>query len=714
MVTLSPKKSKLKKKYIVTSALPYVNGIKHLGNFVGSLLPADIYARYLRAQGHDVLCVCATDEHGTPSELAAIEEGLEVADYCKKYHEIQKQIYSDFYCSFDIFGRTSDQANHKMTQHLFLKLYENGLIEEKETIQLYSIDDQRFLPDRFVRGTCPYCKYENARGDQCENCTKVLDPLDLIEPKSAISGSKNVEPRTSKHLYINLPKMENEIGQWIETKKDTWPKTSYSIAKKWISEGLKSRSITRDLKWGIPVPLKGYEDKVFYVWFDAPIGYIGASVQWAEQTGKSWEYYWKDPETKLYQFMGKDNVPFHTVTWPSTMKGADDGFVLAHMVKGFEWLNYEGGKFSTSLKRGIFTDQALKIFPADHWRYYLILIAPERHDTDFLWSGFQSAINNDLANVFGNFVHRTLTFIIRYFDGVVPKQGVLDDEDKEMLEAISKTRDLMRKNFEDVEFQKALLDLRSLWQTANQYFQSKEPWKLVKEDMEKAGTVLSICVHVCKSIAILSQLFIPNTTEKIYEYLGLPKPEVLLWDDATNSKDLIGKNLPTDPKPLFSKIEDIEIRKLEEEYGGIKGAEKKLTDVKGGQKGKKKKELISQNTSNLPEGIITIDDFSKIHIKVGQIINGSKVENSRKLLRFEVDIGEKNSRIILAGISEYYDPKELIGKKILVLANLEPKKLASQESQGMILAYHSNDSNGKERFNVIELIDSALIGSRIS
>ena len=714
MLKLTPKKIKPKAKYIVTSALPYVNGIKHLGNFIGSLLPADIYARYLRAQGHDVLCVCATDEHGTPSELAALEEGLEVADYCKKYHEIQKQIYKDFECSFDIFGRTSHPANHKMTQHLFLKLYENGLIEEKETTQLYSIDDQRFLPDRFVRGICPYCKYENARGDQCENCTKVLDPLDLIEPKSAISGSKNVEPRVSKHLYINLPKMENEIGQWIETKKDTWPKTSYSIAKKWVSEGLKSRSITRDLKWGIKVPLDGYGDKVFYVWFDAPIGYIGASLEWAEETGKSWEYYWKDPETKLYQFKGKDNVPFHTVTWPSTMKGANDGFVLAYMVKGFEWLNYEGGKFSTSSKRGIFTDQALKIFPADHWRYYLILIAPERHDTDFQWSGFQSAINNDLANVLGNFVHRTLTFILRYFDGVVPKQSTLDVDDKAILETVSKTIESMRKNFEDVEFQKALLDLRSLWQSANQYFQAKEPWKLVKEDLEKAGTVLSICAQLCKSIAILNQLFIPNTSEKIFEYLGLPKPDVLLWDEATNTKDLIGKKIPADPKPLFTKIEDKEIKRLEEEYSGIKGAEKKLTDVKGGQKGKKKKVQSEPAPKNLPEGIITIDDFDKVHIKVGQIKAGIKVENSRKLLKFEVDIGEEKPRTILAGLSEYYNPKDLIGKKILVLANLEFKKLAGQESQGMILAYQSKDSEEKKRFNVIQLSDDALVGSRIS
>jgi methionyl-tRNA synthetase len=463
-----------------------------------------------------VLCVCATDEHGTPAELAAIEEGLPVEEYCKKYHEIQKKIYEDFLCSFDIFGRTSDKANHKMTQHLFLKLYENGLIEEKETIQLYSIDDKRYLPDRFVRGTCPYCEYENARGDQCENCTKVLDPKDLKNPKSAISGSDKIEKRSVKHLYINLPKMEAKIGHWVESKKDRWSKTSYTIAKKWIAEGLKPRSITRDLKWGIPVPLKGFEDKVFYVWFDAPIGYIGASVQWAENTGKSWEHYWKDPETKLIQFMGKDNVPFHTVTWPATMMGADDGFILADMVKGFEWLNFPGGKFSTSENRGVFTDQALKLYPPDHWRYYLILVAPERHDTEFSWTGFQSAVNNDLANVLGNFVHRTLTFVHKNFKGIIPEQKSLTKEDKAIFEKISKTVETMRQNFEEVEFQKSLLELRSMWQSANQYFQTNAPWKLVKEDIERAGTVLNVCSQISKSIAILSQRFIPQASEKIF------------------------------------------------------------------------------------------------------------------------------------------------------------------------------------------------------
>ncbi|MHA2364360.1 MAG: methionine--tRNA ligase [Candidatus Hodarchaeales archaeon] len=700
-----------KEKFIVTSALPYVNGIKHLGNFIGSLLPADIYSRYLRAQGHDVLSICATDEHGTPAELAALEEGLSVEDYCLKYYKIQKKIYEDFLCSYDYFGRTSDQANHKMTQHLFMKLYENELIEERETTQLYSKTDQRFLPDRFVRGICPYCDYDNARGDQCENCTKVLDPLDLKEPRSAISGSNDVEQRKVNHLYINLPKMESKIGQWIESKKNRWSRTSYSIARKWLNEGLQSRSITRDLKWGIKVPLEGFEDKVFYVWFDAPIGYIGASIQWAEASGKSWEHYWKDPKTKLIQFMGKDNVPFHTVTWPSTMMGAADGFVLADMVKGFQWLNFEGGKFSTSQNRGVFTDQALKIFPPDHWRYYLNLIAPERHDTDFLWSGFQSAVNNDLANVLGNFVHRTLTFIIRYFDGTIPTQTNQEPLDENIIKKLDETIINLKNNFEKVEFQKALLDLRSFWQACNQYFQAKKPWEDVKNNKERAGTTLSIAAHLSRAIAILSQVYIPQTANDIFKYLGIQgKVDKTLWDQSADFKILKGKTLPPNPKPLFTKIDNKMIKKLVKQFGGSEEGEQKVSDVKG--RVKKKKKITPKKL-----GIITFEEFKNVQIKIGEIKSGERVPDSKKLLQFEVDIGEsKGNRQIIAGLGEYYDPTELLNKKVLVVTNLETKKLAGLDSQGMILAYDGEkDKNGKiSRYYVVIVDDSATIGSSIS
>ena len=506
MPKAAPQSSKTQ-KYLVTSALPYVNGIKHLGNFVGSLLPADVYTRYLKAQGHDAIYICATDDHGTPAELGALEEGMPVEQYVKKYHDIQKQIYKKFGLRFEIFGNTSDPANHEMTKHLVLKLYKNGLIEERETSQLYCIDDERFLPDRFVRGTCPNCGYENARGDQCESCTRVLDPKDLLNPRSAISGSQKIEVRESKHLFLNLPKVQDKIAGWIETKKDRWPKTSYSIAKKWINEGIQSRSITRDLKWGIAVPIAGYESKVIYVWVDAPIGYISATIQWARSIGNPdlWQSYWKDPSTKLVQFMGKDNVPFHTVTWPATMIGADDGFVLADIVKGFEWLNYEGSKFSTSQKRGVFLDQALETFPADCWRYYLLLVAPERHDTDFTWAGFQQAVNNDLANVLGNFIHRTLTFILREFNGAIPSIGELSEQDRNVLNAVKTAVNDLRQQFGDLEFQKAVAVVRQFWSICNTYFQDVQPWRLVKEDKSRASTVLGVCAYLCYVAAIISQ-----------------------------------------------------------------------------------------------------------------------------------------------------------------------------------------------------------------
>lgn len=701
---------KNKQKYIITSALPYINGIKHLGTLIGSLLPADIYSRYLRAQGKDVLSVCATDEHGTPAELAALEENLPVEEYCEKYHQIQKKIYREFYLSFDYFGRTSNKSNHKMTQLLFLKLYENGLIEEKETTQLYSIDDQRFLPDRFVRGICPHCGDPNARGDQCENCTKILTPLELIEPRSAISGSKNVQPRKSKQLFINLPKLESEVRQWIETKKEIWPKTSYTIAKSWLDEGLQSRSITRDLKWGIPVPLEEYKDKVFYVWFDAPIGYIGASIDWAEENGKSWEYYWKDPDTTYLQFMGKDNVPFHSVTFPASILGSKENLVLVDVLKGFQWLNFEGGKFSTSQNRGVFTDQALKLYPPDYWRYYLVLIAPERHDTDFQWKGFQSAVNNDLANTLGNFVHRTLTFINRNFNGIVPQQNQLESIDKEIIDLLNITIAELISSLEKVEFQKSLLIIRSFWQECNQYFQSKAPWIDVKENKIRASNTLSISVHLCHAIAILNQIFIPQSSQKIFDYLGLDQQvKNKFWKNVNDFQSLVGNRISKDPKPLFSKIDDKAIERHSVQFRGVEGINQNVTDVKGRPKKKEK-------TRELPVGIISFQDFQKVKIKVGQIVSGERVLQSKKLLKFEVNLNEKNGhRQIIAGLGEYYNPDDLISKKVLVVTNLELKLIAGQESNGMILAYEDKkDISSKPIFKIIELVNSAIIGSEIS
>ncbi|HKZ42919.1 MAG TPA: methionine--tRNA ligase, partial [Candidatus Hodarchaeales archaeon] len=571
--------------------------------------------------------------------------------------------------------------------------------------------------DRFVRGTCPNCGYENARGDQCESCTRVLDPKDLLNPRSAISGSQKIVVRESKHLFLNLPKVQDKIAGWIETKKDRWPKTSYSIAKKWINEGIQSRSITRDLKWGIAVPIAGYESKVIYVWVDAPIGYISATIQWARSIGNPdlWQSYWKDPSTKLVQFMGKDNVPFHTVTWPATMIGADDGFVLADIVKGFEWLNYEGSKFSTSQKRGVFLDQALETFPADCWRYYLLLVAPERHDTDFTWAGFQQAVNNDLANVLGNFIHRTLTFILREFNGAIPSIGELSEQDRNVLNAVKTAVNDLRQQFGDLEFQKAVAVVRQFWSICNTYFQDVQPWRLVKEDKSRASTVLGVCAYLCYVAAIISQPSIPETSYRILEYLGLGFEEARaqpLWDEIEGFLTKIsGKIVGPDVRPLFAKIEDKQVQILVDRFKGDVSATQKATDVKGRQKKLKEDPTGNPTSQHSPKGL-TFEQFQQVDIRVGRVISCESVPKSKNLLKFQVELGEGSPRQILAGLANNHKPEDLIDKQILVVSNLAIKTMKGLESKGMILAAETDVAS--HVFKII-LVDKALpVGSKLS
>jgi methionyl-tRNA synthetase len=557
-------------KFVVTSALPYVNGVKHMGNIIGSLLPADIYARWRRMQGHDVLAVCGTDEHGTPCELAALAEGLPVADYAAKYYQVQKDIYERLGLSFDHFGRTSSPQNHAITQHLFLRLWERGYISERTIKQLYCNDCSRFLPDRYVEGTCPLCGHPHARGDQCEECTKVLDPTDLVDPRCAVCEGTSLEVRESAHLFLDLPKASPLVERWIETKTH-WPRTTLSIAQKWLNEGLRERCITRDLEWGIPVPLEQYSDKVFYVWFDAPIGYIGISMEWAAAQGRpdAWEDYWKDPDCRLVQFMAKDNIPFHTVTWPAVMMAADDGFVLADFIKGFQWLNYEGGKFSTSQGRGIFSDQALELFPPDTWRYALCVLAPEKGDSDFTWASFQTAVNSDLANTLGNFVHRTLTFLNKHWDGVVPEAGEGGEAEATVRQALADAVREVDEAMEDCQFQKAVRAQRAAWAAANVYFDQKQPWQEVKVDKEAAALTLGTCVHLCRSFAILGAPFVPFTGRQLFANLGLEdSPEEQPWSAIEDWSCLAGHKVAEKPVPLFKKIEDARVKELQEQFAG--------------------------------------------------------------------------------------------------------------------------------------------------
>jgi methionyl-tRNA synthetase len=510
-------------RHLITSALPYINGDKHLGNLIGSMLPADIYARYLRLCGHDVLYICATDEHGTPAELAAREAGLDVADYCGQQYQFQADVYERFSLSFDHFGRSSSPQNRELTQHFARRLEEEGFIEQRETKQVYSVDDKRFLPDRYVVGTCPYCGYPAARGDQCENCTRLLDPTDLIEPRSAVSGSTNLEVRSSQHLFLLQSKLASDLRPWIDAKKD-WPILVTSIARKWLDEGLEDRGITRDLRWGVPVDRPGFEQKVFYVWFDAPIEYIGATKEWADADPdrRDWRSWWYEAEDVRYtQFMAKDNIPFHTVMWPGTLIGSREPWHLVDYIKGFNWLNYYGGKFSTSRKVGVFLSDALDLLPADYWRWFLAAHAPESDDSSFTWELFTSAVNKDLADTLGNFVNRTLKFTARQFGETVPAEGQPGDVEQTLAQELHALVASYTAHLDTIELRKATRDLRAIWTLGNTYLERREPWKAIRTDPARAAATLRFALNLARIYAVLSAPIIPSTSERILSALAL-------------------------------------------------------------------------------------------------------------------------------------------------------------------------------------------------
>ena len=567
------------KKILITSALPYINGIKHLGNLIGSQLPADVYARYMRARGNKVLFICATDEHGTPAELAAIEKKETVEKFCEKMWNIQKNIADGFSISFDYFGRSSSQQNHELTQHFATKLWENGFLEEVNENQFFSKEDNRYLPDRYITGTCPSCGYEKARGDQCENCTKQLQPTDLIDPSSTISGSRSLEIRKTKHLYLKQSELKNKLDDWI-SKKDDWPILTKSIAKKWLhnKEGLKDRGITRDLSWGIKVKKngkawKGFENKVFYVWFDAPIAYIAATKEWSENnSNQEWKKWWITDqgadEVYYVQFMAKDNIPFHTLSFPATIFGSGENWKLVDYIKGFNWLLYEGGKFSTSEKRGIFMDVALKIFPADYWRWWLLTNAPENSDTNFTWDSFQNTINKDLADVLGNFITRVTKFSLAKFGSKIPKcndYGVLETKTINEIELLyEKYNNFLTK----IEIRKASQELRNMWVVGNEYLQKAQPWSILKKDETKAKMIIRFSFHLINLYCLISEPFIPDACEKIRKNFGLQKktewPERLekVFDNLTDENDMHSPNI------LFPKITDTEKEDFKEKFSG--------------------------------------------------------------------------------------------------------------------------------------------------
>ena len=568
-------------RILVTSALPYINGVKHLGNLVGSMLPACAYARFMRLCGHEVLFVCATDEHGTPAEIAAQKAGLPVADYCAELHETQKRLGEGFRLSFDFFGRSSSARNRVLTQHLAAKLWEAGLIEIVSTRQVYSPADGRFLPDRYVEGTCPNCGYDRARGDQCENCTKQLDPTDLIDPRSAISGATNLEVRETRHLHLRQSAMRDRLRAWIDGKKD-WPILTTSIARKWLDdgEGLQDRGITRDLDWGVPVqfdgaPWTGMDGKVFYVWFDAPIEYIAATAEWADARGlpdAAWRRWWRTDEgagdVAYVQFMGKDNVPFHTLSFPATLMGSGEPWKLVDYIKSFNWLNYEGGKFSTSQGRGVFMDQALELFPADCWRWWLLSNAPETADADFTWAAFQAGVNKDLADVLGNFVSRVTKFCRSRFGEAVPAGGEDGREEAALAATLQERLDACARAFEAMEIRRAAAELRAAWVAGNEYLQRAAPWAAVKTDPDRAAAITRTGLNLVRLYAIASQPFIPDAAAAMLRALGLEPGGAWPADIAAELRALPPGHAFAVPDNLFDKIDDDRRAALEARFAG--------------------------------------------------------------------------------------------------------------------------------------------------
>ncbi len=565
------------RRHLITAALPYINGVKHLGNLIGSMLPADVYAKFLRQQGEDVLFICGTDEHGTPAEIAAQEAGQPIEAYCEALYKTQKENYEAFGIKFDYFGRSSSPSNHQLTRQLFLALKQNGFIQERTIRQYYSLADQRFLPDRYVEGTCPKCGYAKARGDQCDGCGVLLDPVELLNPYSAISHSYDLELRQSNHFFLDLHLLTERLETWIQ-QQHHWSDTVKGISKKWLNEGLQARCITRDLKWGIPVPVEGYEDKVFYVWFDAPNAYISITQDWAAETGQpeAWKAWWlleEGGKTVHYtQFMAKDNVPFHAIFWPAVLFASDQGFRQVDTLKGFHWLTYEKGKFSTSQKRGVFADKALELFPPDYWRYYLLSHAPETSDSDFTFAHFASVVNKDLADVLGNFVNRTFALVHKYQEGKIPSLLDATTLDPELLAQSTALVETLKEHLDQLRFRQASQTLRTLWVLGNEYIAAQKPWELIKQNPDQAAVILTHCLHLIRLFAIVSHPFIPFTARTLLTCL---QDEVLLknlektpFQEGLNFYALgVGHALAA-PQVLFQKIDPETVEALTQAFSG--------------------------------------------------------------------------------------------------------------------------------------------------
>ena len=660
------------KRYTITAALPYTNGPVHIGHLAGVYIPADIYARFQRMQGKDVAFVCGSDEHGVPITLKAKKEGITPQQVVDKYNGIIKQSFEDFGISFDNYSRTTSKIHHDTASEFFKKLHSEGKFIEQVTQQLYDADANQFLADRFVVGTCPKCGNEESYGDQCESCGTSHNATDLIHPKSAITGAVPSLKET-KHWFLPLDKYEPFLKEWIleEHKKD-WKTNVYGQCKSWIDDGLRPRAVTRDLDWGIPVPAPDADGKVLYVWFDAPIGYISATKQWAKKQGKDWEPYWKDKDTKLLHFIGKDNIVFHCIIFPSMLK-AEGSYILPNNVPANEFLNLEGNKISTSKNWAVWLHEYLEDFPdqQDVLRYVLTSNAPETKDNDFTWADFQARNNNELVAIFGNFINRVTVLTHKYYDGITPSEGILSQIDIKTLETIRAYPAVIESSIERYRFREAQQELMNVARLGNKYLADQEPWKTIKTDEQRTKTVMFVALQIASALAILSEPFLPHTSRKLKEMLRINSRETqnsLQWSDVATKQILIapGHTINTN-ELLFSKIEDSQIQAQMDKLTASKLANE-----------------IAEKVTTPQKDTCTFEDFTKLDIRVGTIIEAEKMPKAKKLLVLKVDTG-LDVRTIVSGIAESFTPQEIIGKRVTVLVNLAPRALRGVESQGMIL-----------------------------
>ncbi|PID27937.1 MAG: methionine--tRNA ligase [Candidatus Cloacimonadota bacterium] len=655
-------------KYIVTSALPYANGKLHIGHVAGAYLPADIFVRFLKLQGEDVIYVCGTDEHGAPISIKAEKENVTPQDIVNRYHESIKNDFDGLNFNFDNFSGTARPAHHKLAQKFFKRLCDNGFIDTQVNQQYYCEHDKRFLADRYVEGVCPHCGEPGARGDQCDECGKLIDAVSLKNPECKICGNSPIIKDT-KHWFLKLPAFEDQLRNWLKTK-DYWKSNVYNFIMNWLNEGLIDRAVTRDIDWGIKLPIENTEGKVLYVWFDAPIGYISSTVEWAEKMGKPdlWKEYWEDPSTKLIHFIGKDNIPFHTIIWPAVLMGQKSDYVLPYDVPANEYLNLESKQLSTSRNWAIWAEDFLKYFDGELLRYVLAVNAPETKDSDFTWKDFQSRVNNELANILGNLANRTFVFAKKYFDSRINKPDEMSEKSKSVLAEVEELSEEVKHCFYNYRVRKAVKTIMDIARIGNKTFDENQPWKTVKNEDTKdsAEETICVCAEILRRISILLTPVMPETCKKLRNMMNLE--EAKAWNELN---DFAASFAIGETYPLFAKIED---EQIEEQI--------KILEEKSKENEPRKLEGRKEE--------VQFDDFMKVELRVVKITEAEKVKKSKKLIKLKVKAGDEE-RVVLSGIKANYNPEELVGKKVVMLFNLPPRKMMGTESQGMILAAENGD-----------------------